>query len=77
MRMKALTSDNSLRNSTPHKLFLSESRKTAFVMIQEGETVKYLRVETPKYLGFEENTLKATKVFPLKSCAQINTDLKS
>jgi hypothetical protein len=74
MRIKALTSDNSLRKSTPHKLFLGESRKTAFVMIQEGETVKYLRVETEKYLGFEENTLKSAKVFPLKACAQINTD---
>ena len=58
MRMKALSSDTSLKKSTPHKLLLSESRTSAFVMVQEGETVKYLRVQTPKYLGFEPSTLK-------------------
>ena len=33
MRIKALTSDSSLRRSTPHKLFLSDTRETGFVMI--------------------------------------------
>ena len=33
MRMKALTSDTSLKKSTPHKFYLSESRASAFVMI--------------------------------------------
>ena len=67
MRIKALSSDISLKKSTLHKLCLGESRSSALVMIQEGETVRYLRISTPKYLGFEETALKTAKMMPLKA----------
>lgn len=44
MRAKALTSNSSLKKSTPHKLCLGPSRESALVMIQEDRTVKFLRV---------------------------------
>lgn len=77
MRMKALTTDTSLRKSTPHKLILGDSKQTGFVMIQEGETIKYLRISTAGFPGFEDSTLKSQKVFALKACQQVNTSLKS
>ena len=73
MRMKALTNDSSsLKKSTNHELYLSESRENAFVMIQEDKNVKYLRLPTTSYLGFDENALKVTKKLPLKVPSQIN-----
>ena len=72
MRIKALTSDCSLRKSVPHKLYLGESRESAFVVVQQDKTIKYLRVPVSKFLGFDENALKALRQLPLKSRDQVN-----
>ena len=74
MRSKALTSNSSLKKSTPHKLCMGPSRESALVMIQEDKTVKFLRVQTSKYLAFDPAVLKALTACPLKVGDQINVD---
>ena len=44
MRLLALTSDISLKKSTPHKLYFGESRESSLVMIQEDTKFKYYRL---------------------------------
>ena len=53
---------------------MGPSRESALVMIQEDKTVKFLRVQTSKYLAFDPAVLKALTACPLKVGDQINVD---
>jgi len=77
MRLRALTTDISLMKSTPHKFYFGDSKKSALIMIQEDTNFKYYRLTTPKYIGFEESTLKTMKMCTLKAFAQINVEQPS
>lgn len=74
MRMKALTTDTSLLKSTMHKIYFSQSRKTAFVALEEDPDVKYIRVDILKYAGFDLASLKTMKSMAIKDRTQVNVD---
>ena len=72
--MKALTTDTSLKKSTPHKFLFSNSGKTAFVSIQNDVSVRYRRVAVEQYAGFDSKSLKTLKSLPLKAKSNVSTD---
>lgn len=75
MRLMALTSDNTIRNTPVKKLYFSQSLKQCFLMQQlssEGSKVLFHRLAISKFIGFSEKELSSLKFSTVVALAQIN-----